>query len=96
MTTYLVSSQLTREGFLFSINLVFLVLDWTQFVSLEQLHLTTPAIWTWAAGVVVLAFAGMGLGFAIQKRIDDTIFKRAVLVMLACAAVGLVIRALRG
>jgi uncharacterized membrane protein YfcA len=96
VTTYLVSSQLTREGFLFSINLIFLVLDWTQFVSLEQLHLTTPAIWTWALGVVVLVFAGMGLGFAIQKRIDDLIFKRAVLVMLACAAVGLVFRALRG
>jgi uncharacterized protein len=96
VTTYLVSSQLTREGFLFSINLIFLVLDWTQFVSLQELHLTTPAIWTWAVGVVVLVFAGMGLGFAIQKRIDDTIFKRAVLVMLACAAVGLVIRALHG
>jgi hypothetical protein len=96
VTTYLVSSQLTREGFLFSINLIFLVLDWTQFVSLEQLHLTTAAIWTWAFGVVVLVFAGMGLGFAIQKRIDDTIFRRAVLVMLACAAVGLVFRAFRG
>jgi hypothetical protein len=38
----------------------------------------------------------MVIGFAIQKRIDDLIFRRAVLVMLACAAVGLVIRALRG
>ncbi len=96
VTTYLVSSQLTRDGFLFSINLIFFVLDWTQFVSLQQLHLTTPAIWESAFGVAVLAFAGMGVGFAIQKRIDDTIFKRAVLVMLACAAVGLVIRALHG
>jgi uncharacterized membrane protein YfcA len=96
VTTYLVSSQLSRDGFLFSINLIFLVLDWTQFASLQQLHLTTPAIWTWAFGVVVLVFAGMGLGFAIQKRIDDVIFKRAVLVMLAFAAAGLVIRALRG
>jgi uncharacterized membrane protein YfcA len=43
-----------------------------------------------------LLFAGMGIGFTIQKRIDDAIFKRAVLLMLACAAVGLVIRALRG
>jgi uncharacterized membrane protein YfcA len=96
VTTYLVSSQLTRDGFLFSINLVFFVLDWTQFTSLQQLHLTTPAIWTSAIGVVVLAFAGMGVGFAVQKRIDDTIFKRAVLVMLAFAAAGLVVRALRG
>jgi uncharacterized membrane protein YfcA len=96
VTTYLVSSQLSREGFLFAINAIFFVLDWTQFVSLQQLHLTTPAIWTSALAVVVLVFAGMGIGFAIQKRIDDLIFRRAVLVMLACAAVGLIIRASRG
>jgi uncharacterized membrane protein YfcA len=95
VTTYLVSSQLSRDGFLFAINAIFCVLDWTQFVSLH-LHLTTAAIWESALVVVVLVFAGMGLGFAIQKRIDDTIFRRAVLVMLACAAVGLVVRALRG
>ena len=96
VTTYLVSSQLSRDGFLFAINAIFFVLDWTQFAALQQLHLTTPAIWQSAGIVLVLAFAGMGIGFAIQKRIDDLIFKRAVLVMLACAAVGLVIRALRG
>ena len=96
VTTYLVSSQLSRDGFLFAINAVFFVLDWTQFVSLQQLHLTTAAIWQSALVVLVLVFAGMGVGFAVQKRIDDVIFKRAVLVMLACAAVGLVIRAVRG
>jgi uncharacterized membrane protein YfcA len=96
VTTYLVSSQLSRDGFLFAINAIFFVLDWTQFASLQQLHLTTPAIWESALVVTVLVFAGMGIGFAIQKRIDDTIFKRAVLVMLACAAVGLIVRAARG
>jgi uncharacterized protein len=96
VTTYLVSSQLSRDGFLFAINAIFFVLDWTQFASLQQLHLTTLAIWQAAGVVLVLVFAGMGIGFAIQKRIDDVIFKRAVLVMLGCAAVGLVIRALRG
>jgi hypothetical protein len=96
VTTYLVSSQLSRDGFLFAINAIFFVLDWTQFASLQQLHLTTLAIWQSAGVVLVLLFAGMGIGFTIQKRIDDAIFKRAVLLMLACAAVGLVIRALRG
>jgi uncharacterized protein len=96
VTTYLVSSQLSRDGFLFAINAIFFVLDWTQFASLQQLHLTTLAIWQAAGVVLVLVFAGMGIGFAIQKRIDDVIFKRAVLVMLGCAAVGLIIRALRG
>jgi uncharacterized protein len=96
VTTYLVSSQLSRDGFLFAINAIFVVLDWTQFVSLQQLHMTTPAIWQSAFVVVIVVFAGMGVGLAIQKRIDDVIFKRAVLIMLACAAVGLVIRATRG
>jgi uncharacterized membrane protein YfcA len=96
VTTYLVSSQLSRDGFLFAINAIFFVLDWTQFASLQQLHLTTLAIWQAAGVVLVLVFAGMGIGLAIQKRIDDVIFKRAVLVMLGCAAIGLVIRALRG
>jgi uncharacterized membrane protein YfcA len=96
VTTYLVSSQLSRDGFLFAINAIFFVLDWTQFASLQQLHLTTPAIWAASLIVVVIVFAGIGIGFAIQKRIDDVIFKRAVLIMLACAAVGLIVRALRG
>ena len=63
VTTYLVSSQLSRDGFLFAINAIFFVLDWTQFVSLQQLHLTTHAIWTSALAVAVLAFAGMGVRF---------------------------------
>jgi uncharacterized protein len=96
VTTYLVSSQLSRDGFLFAINAVFFVLDWTQYVSLQQLHLTTNAIWLTSLAVIVLVFAGIGIGLTIQKRIDDVIFKRAVLVMLACAAGGLIVRAVRG
>jgi uncharacterized membrane protein YfcA len=96
VTTYLVSSQLSRNGFLFSINAIFFVLDWTQYVSLQQLHLTTTAIFLTSLAVLVLVFAGIGIGLVIQKRIDDVIFKRAVLVMLACAAGGLIVRAIRG
>ena len=96
VTTYLVSSQLTRDGFLFAINMIFFVLDWTQFATLQNLHLTTQAIWMTSIGVAVLAFIGIAIGFAIQKRIDDVVFKRALLVMLGFAAVGLIIRAARG
>jgi uncharacterized membrane protein YfcA len=96
VTTYLVSTKFSRDGFLFAINAIFFALDWTQFASLQQLHMTTAAIWQTSLAVLVLVFVGLGIGLVIQKRIDDQIFKRAVLVMLACAAVGLVIRALRG
>ena len=96
VTTYLVSSQLTRDGFLFAINMIFFVLDWTQFATLQSLHLTTQAIWITSGAVVVLAFIGIVAGFAIQKRINDVVFKRALLVMLGFAALGLIIRAARG
>jgi len=96
VTTYLVSSQLTRDGFLFAINMIFFVLDWTQFATLQSLHLTTQAIWMTSFAVVVVAFIGILIGFAIQKRIDDVVFKRALLVMLGFASLGLIIRAARG
>lgn len=96
VTTYLVSSQLTRAGFLFAINAIFFVLDWTQFTTLHLKFTTTPAQWVVQLAIAVLVFAGMGIGFAIQNRIDDIVFKRAVLVMLAFAAAGLVIRAVSG
>jgi uncharacterized membrane protein YfcA len=96
VTTYLVSSQLSRAGFLFSINAIFFVLDWTQFTALHVNHVTTTAMWITSLAVTVLVFAGMGIGFAIQSRINDLVFKRAVLVMLMFAAAGLIIRALSG
>ena len=96
VTSYLVSTQLPRASFLFAINAVFFTLDATQFVSLQQLRLTTAAIWTAAAAIVVLAGIGMAFGFAAQPRINDVAFKRGVLVMLAFAAAGLIVRAARG
>jgi uncharacterized membrane protein YfcA len=96
VTSYLVSTQLPRASFLFAINAIFFTLDATQFVSLQQLHLTTAAIWYASAGVLVLAVSGLALGFAAQSRIDDATFRRGVLAMLTCAAAGLVIRAARG
>ncbi len=96
VTSYLVSTQLPRASFLFAINAIFFTLDATQFVTLQQLHLTTAAIWTGAVLILALVSAGMALGFAVQSRIDDVLFKRGVLVMLAFAALGLIVRAARG
>jgi uncharacterized membrane protein YfcA len=96
VTSYLVSSQLTRAGFLFSINAIFFALDWTQFTTLHIKYATTPDMWITSVAIAILAFAGMGIGFAIQKHINDVVFKRAVLVMLAFAAAGLIVRAASG
>jgi uncharacterized protein len=93
--SYLLSMQLSREGFLFAINAVFFILDWTQLASLVQLGYTPPLLA--AAGVaLVLSSIGMIVGFAIQSKIDDRLFRRGVLILLACAAGGLIYRVVRG
>ena len=93
-TSYLLSTKLSRESFLFAINATFFILDWTQFFRLQQLG--TPLILAGSLAVTVLVFVGLGIGFAIHDRIDDKVFRRFVLVMLGCAAVALIARALRG
>jgi uncharacterized membrane protein YfcA len=93
-TSYLLSTKLSRESFLFAINATFFILDWTQFFRLQQL--ATPLILAGSLAVTALVFAGLGIGFAIQDRIDDKVFRRFVLVMLGCAAVALIARAARG
>ncbi len=96
VTSFLISIKLSRESFLFAIIAMFSVLDWTQFVSLQLLHQTTAAIAVISVAFLIVVFAGMAIGFAVQKHINDLVFRRGVLVMLAIAAAGLIVRAARG
>jgi uncharacterized protein len=96
VTSFLISIKLSRASFLFAIIAMFAVLDWTQFVSLQLLHLTTASIFIISVLFLIVVFAGMAIGFAVQKHIDDQLFRRGVLVMLAIAAIGLIVRASRG
>lgn len=93
--SYLVSLDLPRDVFLFAINVIFTVLDYTQLVSLQRLGLYTPRLYEIAAAVVVLSGAGMLAGFAAARHIDDRAFRRGVLIILAVAAASLFVRALR-
>lgn len=94
VTSYMLSMQLPREGFLFTLNAIFLVLDWTQFASLQRY--TNPRLALASLVVLALVLVGLAIGLAIQRRIDDKLFRRGVLVMLGLAAIGLISRALRG
>ena len=94
VTSYLLSMKLPRASFLFTLNAIFLVLDWTQFVSLQQY--TTDTFRVLSIGVMVLTLAGLAVGLAIQKHINDVVFRRGVLIMLSLAALGLIARALHG
>lgn len=96
VTSYLVSLDLPRELFLFSLNFVFLILDWTFLVSLARLGLYTPYLLQISVGILLLSVVGMVGGMLAGKRIDDLVFRRGVLVVLTIAVISLLLRSLRG
>lgn len=95
-TSYLISLDLPREVFLFSINAIFLVLDWTLLASLQRLGLYTPYLYALAAGIVVVSAIGMVAGIAAGRRTNDAVFRRGVLLVLTIAVLSLLLRSLRG
>jgi uncharacterized protein len=95
-TSYLISMDLPRDVFLFSLNTVFLILDWTLLASLQRLDLYTPYLYEIAAGILAATAIGMVVGFAAGKRVNDAVFRRGVLIVLAIAVVSLLTRSLRG
>lgn len=95
-TSYLISMDLPRGLFLFSLNAIFLVLDWTLVGSLQSLRLYSPYLYALAAAVLGLTALGMVVGMATGKRINDAVFRRGVLVILTIAALSLLVRSLRG
>jgi uncharacterized membrane protein YfcA len=92
VTSYLLSTKLPRATFLFAINLIFMILDATQLVSLWRLGLLHGTA-SLALGACGLTVVGMAAGFAVQHRIDDALFRRTILILLSLAAVGLILRA---
>ena len=96
VTSYLVSMDLSRGLFLFSISIIFTVLDWTQLGSLARLGLYTPYLLIVAAAIVLTMALGMLVGFAAQKHINDVVFRRGVLGVLSLAAISLLVSSLRG
>ena len=95
-TIYLVSAQLPRESFLFALSAIFFVNDWAQFTALHVHGEGGGGIAILSVAVTVLAFAGLAAGMWLQSRIDDAVFRRGVLGMLAIAAIALIARAVRG
>jgi hypothetical protein len=88
--------ELPRPLFLFSLNAIFLMMDWTLFGSLERLGLYTPYLYEIAGAIFAVTAVGMVAGFAAGKRIDDAAFRRGVLVVLTIAVLSLLFRSVRG
>lgn len=95
-TSYLLSMEMPRGTFLFAINILFVVLDTTQLLTLTHLGVIRASALGGASLVSALLGVGMWGGFIVQQRIDDRLFRRGVLVLLSITAIGLIVRALRG
>jgi uncharacterized membrane protein YfcA len=94
VTSYLLSTKISRATFLLAINVVFLILDTTQAVSLAQFGLLRANILGVALAVCGLTGVGLAFGLAIQHRINDALFRHAILGLLSLATLGLILRAL--
>lgn len=91
-TGYLLSLEMPRGTFLFAINLLFVVLDVTQMLSLTQLGIIRGSTFGDSLVVSTIMGLGMGAGFVLQRRVDDRLFRRAVLALLSITALGLIVR----
>ena len=87
---YLFDLGLDRLAFLFSINALFFVLDTTQFTTLHQVGLITGGTLVLALLAGVPLLLGVGGGLALQRRIDDAVFRRIILCVLGLVGAGLV------
>ena len=91
--TWLHGLRLGRDGFIYSMTLLFLVNGAAQFVVLGALGLYTSGRIGATLLTVVPAVAMLPVGGWVGKRLAPEIFDRFVLVLLACSAVALAIRA---
>lgn len=87
---YLFDLGLDRLAFLFSINALFLVLDSTQFTTLRQVGLITGGTLALSLLAAVPLLGGVVGGLALQRRIDDRVFRRVILSVLGLVGAGLV------
>ncbi|MBI4493385.1 MAG: sulfite exporter TauE/SafE family protein [Chloroflexi bacterium] len=92
-TMYLLSLGIPRHIFLFAINATFQALDTTQFAALAQLGLYTPGLTNLAVLACLPMALGVFLGIKAYKHVDDALFRRVILAILALSAANLFARA---
>ena len=91
--TWLHGLRLGRDGFIYAMTLLFLVNGAVQFVVLGALGLYTSGRVAATVLTVIPAAVMLPIGGWVGKRMAPAIFDRLVLVLLACSAVALLIRA---
>jgi uncharacterized membrane protein YfcA len=91
-TIYLLSLDVPRHLFMFAINAIFQVLDATQFLALRSVGLYTPGLTNLAVACILPMSIGVWLGFKTQKYVNDVVFRRVVLIVLALSSANLYAR----
>ena len=89
VTMYLFNAPISKGGFLFAVNFVFFVLDITQFTALQQLGLYTTGRTQLAVLAMFPLAGGMLFGLWLARRVDASVFRKGVLVVLALTALTL-------
>jgi uncharacterized membrane protein YfcA len=92
--SYLIAIGVSAATFAFTIQTMFLTMTLVRLGGLVALgEITSPVLATGAV-LLVPALAGQSVGIWLQRRISARQFERAVLVVMAIAAVGLLARGL--
>lgn len=94
--SYLLALGVRPATFAFTIQVLFLTMTLVRLTGLVALGEITPALLGEGALLLVPALGGQASGFWLQTRISQGAFERAVLIVMAVAAVGLLVRGFSG
>jgi uncharacterized protein len=95
LVIYFYALGLEKQEFLRSVGLTFLVYKVVQWAALVHYGAFTWTLLPFALGLTAVALVGFRLGLAVQDRLDQRTFNRAVLVFLAVLGAWLIYRATR-
>lgn len=89
---YLISLKLSRERFVQAINCSFTIGSIIMALGLSKLGLMTVASLAVSVGGLGFVYAGTRAGGALRRRLDETAFRRLVLILLLTLGMALVVR----
>ena len=92
ITVFFYQLRLSRAAFLFLINVFFLTVDSIQMGSLIWVGIYTPRLFLLALAAAALVGPMVFLTLRLQKRINEQLFRRIVLLVLALTGVVLLSR----
>ena len=92
ITVFFYQLHLPRAAFLFLINIFFVMLDSIQVGSLIWVGVFTPSLLLLVFAVAALVGPMVFLSLRLQKRINEQLFRRIVLLVLALTGLVLLSR----